>query len=146
MEFLNSIFVRGFWAYTLVFSESISCLVFYPHFSFYKMLFMNRLKFSCFADYFCVFLKPEVVMVFLKKPPVEGDVNCMEQKTRVFFQIDDQEFHLWPAGVHQRCDAYAKLFISVADAAPGSWIRCLFERWGRISYSGSRIRPIFLRA
>jgi hypothetical protein len=28
-------------------------------------------------------------------PPVEGTVNSMEQKTRVFCQIDVQQFHLW---------------------------------------------------
>jgi hypothetical protein len=33
-------------------------------------------------------------MVFCKNPPVEGTVNSMEQKTRVFCQIDVQEFHL----------------------------------------------------
>ncbi len=79
-------------------------------------------------------------MVFFKNPSVEGTVNSMEQKTRVFFQTDVQEFHLWPAGVHQRCFAYAKPFISVADAALGGGIRCLFERWIRIQvFPGSRI-------
>jgi hypothetical protein len=35
-------------------------------------------------------------MVFCKNPLVwEGTVNSMEQKTRVFSQIDVQEFHLW---------------------------------------------------
>jgi hypothetical protein len=28
-------------------------------FPFYKMLFMNRLEFSCFSDFLYVFLKPE---------------------------------------------------------------------------------------
>ncbi len=31
----------------------------------------------------------------LLNPPVEETVNSMEQKTRVIFQIDVQEFHLW---------------------------------------------------
>ncbi len=45
MEFLNSIFSRDFWAYTRVLSDLSFCLVFFPHFSFYKMLFINRLGF-----------------------------------------------------------------------------------------------------
>ncbi len=55
---------------------------------------MNRLKFSSFADIFVFSLKPEKSMVFFKNPPLEGTVNSMEQKTRVFCQIDVQEFHL----------------------------------------------------
>jgi hypothetical protein len=39
IEFLKGIFSHGFW----VLSELIFCLVFYPLFLFYKMLFMNRL-------------------------------------------------------------------------------------------------------
>jgi hypothetical protein len=38
-------------------------LVFYPLFPF-TMLFMNRLKFSCFADFFVRILKPEKNTVF----------------------------------------------------------------------------------
>jgi hypothetical protein len=57
MEFLNGIFNRGFWtpSQTRVYVW-ISTLTF----SFSKMLFMNRLQFSCFVD-----LKPEKRMVFL---------------------------------------------------------------------------------
>jgi hypothetical protein len=36
-------------------------------------------------------------MVFFKNPLVEGTLNTvgsMEKKTKVFCQIDDQEFHL----------------------------------------------------
>ncbi len=71
MEFLYGIFIRGFWVYTRVFSDSSFNLVFYLIFPFYKMLFMktrvswfsiiifllhkmlfmNRLEFSCFADF-----------------------------------------------------------------------------------------------
>ncbi len=40
------------------------CLVFYQHFSVLKMLFMNGLEFSCFADFFKGFLNPEKSMVF----------------------------------------------------------------------------------
>ncbi len=35
-------------------------------FPLYKMLFMNRLEFSCFADFLGVFIKPEQSMVFFK--------------------------------------------------------------------------------
>jgi hypothetical protein len=52
-------------------------------FSFYKMLFMNRIELSCFADFSKGFLKPEKSMGFFKMP-VEGTVNSMEQKTLVF--------------------------------------------------------------
>jgi hypothetical protein len=49
MEFLNGIFSLGFWAQTQVFSDS-SFVWFSTHiFPFYQMLFMNILKFSCFA-------------------------------------------------------------------------------------------------
>ncbi len=60
------------------------------------MLFMNRLEFSCFVDFFvCSFItRVEYGMVFFKNPPVEGTVNSMRQKTWVFCQIDVQEFHL----------------------------------------------------
>ncbi len=50
MEFLNGIFSRGFWTETRVFLDSsfwVSSLIF----PFYKMLFINRLKLSCFADF-----------------------------------------------------------------------------------------------
>jgi hypothetical protein len=40
------------------------------------MLYMNRLEFSCFADFLQGFLKPGKNMVFY--PPVEGNVNNME--------------------------------------------------------------------
>jgi hypothetical protein len=45
-----------------------------------------------------VFLLTKVESFFFfsfKNPPVERIVNSMEQKTRVFCQIDVQEFHLW---------------------------------------------------
>ncbi len=35
-------------------------------FLFYKMLFMNRVKYSCFADFFKGFLKPEKSIVFVE--------------------------------------------------------------------------------
>ena len=51
MEFFHSIFVRGFWAYSsLLRLEFLSG--FPPSFFF---LFMNRLEFSCFADFLCVY-------------------------------------------------------------------------------------------
>jgi hypothetical protein len=65
MEFLNGIFSRGF--------------------SLYKMLFMNKLR--LFVNL--------LSMVFCKNLPVEGTVNSMEQKTRVFPQSDVHEFHLF---------------------------------------------------
>jgi hypothetical protein len=49
-----------------LFSDSGFYLVYCPHFSFYKMLFMNILEFSCFPDFFYGFLEPENSMVFFK--------------------------------------------------------------------------------
>jgi hypothetical protein len=66
MEFLNGIFSRGFWAKTRVFSDSSFCLVFYRHHPFNKMLFMNRLEISCFADFLKDFLNQGRVWFSLK--------------------------------------------------------------------------------
>jgi hypothetical protein len=59
-------------------------------FAFYKMLFMNRLKFSYFSDFF----QTREEYGNLENSLVEGTVNSMEQRTRVFCKIDVQEFHL----------------------------------------------------
>ncbi len=66
MEFLNGIFCRGFWAKTRVFSDSRYCLVFYPHFSVLKMIFMNR------PEFLKGFLKPEKSLVFFKSASSDG--------------------------------------------------------------------------
>jgi hypothetical protein len=59
------------------------------------MLFMNRLEFSRFTDFFVWIFKPIVKYGFLGKiPPVEGTLNSMEKKTRVFCLIDDHDFLL----------------------------------------------------
>jgi hypothetical protein len=55
---------------------------------------MNRLEFSCLADFFVRIFKTIEEIVFFSNPPVEGTVNSMEEKTRVFCKIDVQEFHL----------------------------------------------------
>jgi hypothetical protein len=70
--------------FSRVFSDASLCLVFYPHFPFYKWLFLNRLKFSYFADFFVRIFKTREESVILLYPPVEETVNSMEQKTRVF--------------------------------------------------------------
>jgi hypothetical protein len=57
------------------------------------MLFMKRLEFS-FADFIVWSFKTSVEYGFLYNPPVEWNVNSMEQKTRVFCQIYVQEFYL----------------------------------------------------
>jgi hypothetical protein len=49
--------------------ESLS--VFYPHFSFHKMLFTKRREFSCFADFWYVSVKPEKNLIFFKNLPLE---------------------------------------------------------------------------
>ncbi len=51
-------------------------------FLFYRLIFLNRLEFSCFADFFGRVIKYRVKS--LVSPPVEGTVNCLEQKTRLF--------------------------------------------------------------
>jgi hypothetical protein len=58
------------------------CQIFSPIFPFYKMLFMNRLEFSCFSDIFVGMIKTREEHGFLLNPPVEA--WSMEQKTRVF--------------------------------------------------------------
>ena len=55
---------------------------------------MNRLEFSCFANFFVCIFKTRVEYGFPKNLLVEGTVNSMEQTTRVFCQIAVQEFHL----------------------------------------------------
>ncbi len=55
MEFLNEIFSRGFWPLTRVFSDSSFCRFSTLIFPFYKMLFMNRHEFSCFAVFLRIF-------------------------------------------------------------------------------------------
>jgi hypothetical protein len=49
------------------------------------MLFMKRLEFSFFADFFVRSFKTGEEYGFLKNPPVEGTVNSMEQNIRVLF-------------------------------------------------------------
>ena len=65
MEFLNAIFSRGFCTETRAFLDLsfwVSSLIF----PFYKMLFMNRLKFSYFADFFVrIFKNREDYIFFL---------------------------------------------------------------------------------
>jgi hypothetical protein len=76
-ELLNGIFSRGFtrvfvWFFTLVFL-------------FYKMLFMNRLAFSCFADFFAKFFKPVWFEKFLqengRKKTSESFVKLMSKNS-----------------------------------------------------------------
>jgi hypothetical protein len=56
--FLNGISGRGFWAETRIWFSTLIFL-------FYKMLFVNILEFSCFADFF-VFLNSKKSVVFFK--------------------------------------------------------------------------------
>jgi hypothetical protein len=67
MEFLKGSLSRAFWANTCVLSLSDSSfrLVFFPRFLFYKMLFMNRLEFFCFADFYVWSFKTTVEYGFL---------------------------------------------------------------------------------
>ncbi len=53
-------------------------------FLFYKILFMTRLEFSCFGDFFVRILKTRVEYAFRWNPPVEVTANSMEQKTQAF--------------------------------------------------------------
>jgi hypothetical protein len=60
MEFLNGNFSQGFWVFRVFvwFSTFI--------FTFYKMLFTNRLEFSCFAQFFAIILKTKETVVIYK--------------------------------------------------------------------------------
>jgi hypothetical protein len=48
-----------------IFLDSSICLVFYPHFSFYKMPFTNKLDFSCFMGFFARIFKTREESGFL---------------------------------------------------------------------------------
>ncbi len=66
MDSLNSNFSRGFWAQTRIFSDLSSCPVFYPPFSILQFrLFMSRLEFSCFAEFFVWIFKTREEYRFL---------------------------------------------------------------------------------
>ncbi len=82
MEFLNGIFSIEVSGHELESSQArvfvwFSILII----PFYKMLFMNRLEFSCFADIFVRIFKTRVEHGFLQNLPVEGTVISTEQKT-----------------------------------------------------------------
>jgi hypothetical protein len=88
MEFLNCIVRLGY--SSLLRLEFLTLI-----FPFNKILCMNRLEFSCFADFFvCVFENHSRVWLSLKPASIEGTVNSIEKNTRVFCQIYIQEFHL----------------------------------------------------
>jgi len=63
-------------------------------FLFYKTLFMKRLVFSCFADFFVRILKPEKSMVSLKSSSRSDCGYDGAKDSQVFSQTDVQEFHL----------------------------------------------------
>ncbi len=92
-------------------------------FPFYKRLFMNRLESSCFAD----FLYQSRVWFSVKsvRRTGEGTVHSMEQKTRVFCQIDDQEFHLRIGSVHF---VIVGLVTNKLCACAIPWV-CKYENW-----------------
>jgi hypothetical protein len=73
MEFLNGISQSRF----LVVNSSLLRVEFlsgfYLHFSFLQnTVFMNRLEFSCFVDFFCKDFKPEKSMVFFNIRQYKG--------------------------------------------------------------------------
>jgi hypothetical protein len=84
MEFLNSIFSRGFWALTRVFSQSSFCLVFYPHFSILQNVFHEKTLVFLFRGFFIRIVKARIEYGFPQNPRIEGTVNSMEQKARIF--------------------------------------------------------------
>ncbi len=53
---------------------------FYPHFPFYKMLFVNRLEFSCLADFLARIFKTREEYGFLSNSPVDWTVKSMAAK------------------------------------------------------------------
>ncbi len=85
MEFLNRHFLSSF------FDINSSLL--------YKMLFMNRLEFSFFTDFFVRILKNQSRVWFPLNSASRRDCEycSMEQKTRVCCKTDVHEFHLWQA-------------------------------------------------
>jgi hypothetical protein len=59
------------------------------------MIFTNTFEFSCFSGLFKCIFETRVKFCFLYKTASRKTVNSMEQKNRIFCQIDVQEFHLW---------------------------------------------------
>jgi hypothetical protein len=57
------------------------------------MLFTDILEFSYFADFLACIFKTRVESGLLFKSASRNTANSMEQKLRVFRQIDEQEFH-----------------------------------------------------
>ncbi len=51
------------------------------------MLFMKRLEFSCYADFFVSIFKTNEEHGFLLNPPVEVTVTIMEQRLESFIKM-----------------------------------------------------------
>ncbi len=80
-------------------------------FPFYKTLFMKRLEFSCFADFFVRILKPEKSMVFFLKSASRRHCEQHGLKDSNLWKIYVQEFHLrrkHPCGQSQQLLAKTK--------------------------------------
>jgi hypothetical protein len=104
MEFWNGIFFEVSWhklesSQTRVLSDSSLCLVFYPHFPFYKIVFMNRPEFSCFSD-FCKGFKTREEYGFLENPPVELTVNSMDQRFKSLVNLISKNSISGPVPLH----------------------------------------------
>ncbi len=48
---------------------------------------MNRLEFSCFADFFLRIFKTKEEYGFLRNPPVDGTMNSMEKRLKSFVKL-----------------------------------------------------------
>ncbi len=86
-------------------------------FPFYKMLFLNLTWVCLFRGFFkCIFQSKEKYC-FLSNSPVDGTVNSTKQKTRVFCQIDAQEFHLIKVGKHNSLEIFRSKICAIIKVA-----------------------------
>ncbi len=84
MEFLNGIFVKVS-GHQLESSQTQDfVLIFYPYFSLLQKAIHEQTQVFLFRGFFVRIIKTRVESSFPSNPPVEGTVNIMEQKTRVF--------------------------------------------------------------
>ncbi len=87
MEFLNGVLLEV--SRHKLKSSQTRVFVFFSIliFHFYKMLFTNRLEFSCFADFLYVFIKADKSLVFFKNPPVESLWKAWSKRLESFFKL-----------------------------------------------------------
>ncbi len=110
MEFLNIIFSRGFSGHELESAQTRVFVWFLPSFfrSTKSYLWID-LSLPWFVDFFVGILKTKRRVWGSLNLPVEVTLNSMEKKSRVFYQIDVQEFHLYSRRIYERFAIFSSL-------------------------------------